>query len=93
MVLWPRNDGEMTEFLHWLTPTHSQGLHAHLHTTGYGHISQGRFKSFPIEQNEPLVKVLRYVERNACRPTSSSGPRTGAGAVYGEDSTEMSIRC
>ena len=67
MVLWPNNDGEMTEFLRWLTLTHSQRLHAHRHTTGYGHIYQGRFKSFPIEQDESLLKVVRYVERNALR--------------------------
>ena len=24
MVLWPKKDGEMTEFLRWLTLTHSQ---------------------------------------------------------------------
>jgi len=35
MVLWPKKNGEMTEFLHWLTLTHSQRLHAHRHTTGY----------------------------------------------------------
>jgi len=40
MVLWPKKDGEMTEFLRWLTLTHSQRLHAHRHTTGYGHIYQ-----------------------------------------------------
>ena len=57
----------MTEFLRWLTITHSQRLHAHRHTTGYGHIYQGRFKSFPIEQDESLLNVLRYVERNALR--------------------------
>src|SRR5438094_267207 len=67
MVLWPNNDGEMTEFLRWLTLTHSQRLHAHRHTTGYGHIYQGRFKSFPIEGDESLFKVVRYVERNALR--------------------------
>ena len=67
MVLWPNNDGEMTEFLRWLTLTHSQRLHAHRHTTGYGHIYQGRFKSFPIEEDESLLKVVRYVERNALR--------------------------
>ncbi|HEV8720219.1 MAG TPA: transposase [Candidatus Binatia bacterium] len=68
MVLWPKKDGEMTAFLRWLTITHSQRLHAHRHTTGYGHIYQGRFKSFPIEQDESLLNVLRYVvERNALR--------------------------
>jgi REP element-mobilizing transposase RayT len=28
MVLWPKKDGLMTEFLRWLTLTHSQRLHA-----------------------------------------------------------------
>ena len=67
MVLWPRKDGELTQFLRWLTITHSQRLHAHRHTTGYGHIYQGRFKSFPIEQDESLLTVRRYVERNPLR--------------------------
>jgi putative transposase len=67
MVLWPSNDGELTAFLRWLTLTHSQRLHAHRHTAGYGHIYQGRFKSFPIEEDESLLKVVRYVERNALR--------------------------
>jgi putative transposase len=32
-----------------------------------GHVYQGRFKSFPIEIDEHLLTVLRYVERNALR--------------------------
>ena len=67
MVLSPKKDGEMTEFLRWLTLTHSQRLHAHCHTAGYGHIYQGRFKSFPIEQDQGALNVIRYVERNALR--------------------------
>ncbi len=67
MVLWPKSDGEMTEFLRWLTLTHSQRLHAHRRTTGYGHIYQGRFKCFPIQEGESLLKAVRYVERNALR--------------------------
>ena len=67
MVLWPREEGEMTQFLRWLTLTHSQRLHAYRHTTGWGHVYQGRFKSFPIERDQHLLMVLRYVERNALR--------------------------
>ena len=67
MILWPKSDGDMTEFLRWMTLTHSQRLHAHRHTTGYGHIYQGRFKSFPIEGDESLLKAVRYVERNPLR--------------------------
>jgi putative transposase len=68
LVLWPEHDGEVTAFLRWLTMTHSQRLHAHRHTTGSGHVYQGRFKSFPVQpDDEHLLAVIRYVERNALR--------------------------
>jgi putative transposase len=67
MVLWPQKDGELTAFLRWLTHTHSMRWHAHYHTSGTGHIYQGRFKSFPIEVDDHLYTVLRYVERNPVR--------------------------
>jgi putative transposase len=41
--------------------------HAHYHTSGTGHIYQGRFKSFPVEGDENLYAVCRYVERNPLR--------------------------
>ena len=66
-VLWPESDDEMTEFLRWLTHTHTQRWHAHYHTAGTGHLYQGRFKAFPIQEDEHLYTVLRYVERNPVR--------------------------
>jgi putative transposase len=66
-VLWPRQDGELTAFLRWLTHTHTQRWHAHYHTSGTGHLYQGRFKAFPIQENDHLYQVLRYVERNPLR--------------------------
>ncbi len=67
MVLWPCEDGELTAFVRWLTHTHSMRWHAHYHTGGTGHVYQNRFKSFPIESDDHLYTVLRYVERNALR--------------------------
>jgi putative transposase len=67
MVLWPMQDDELTSFLRWLTHTHSMRWHAHYHTGGTGHIYQGRFKAFPVETDDHLYTVLRYVERNALR--------------------------
>ena len=40
---------------------------AHYHTSGSGSLYQGRFKSFPIQQDDHLLTVCRYVERNALR--------------------------
>jgi putative transposase len=67
LVLWPAEDGQLTAFTRWLTHTHTMRWHAHFHTSGTGHLYQGRFKSFPIEADEHLYRVLRYVERNALR--------------------------
>jgi putative transposase len=67
LVVWPREDGELSRFVGWLTLTHTQRWHAHRHSAGTGHLYQGRFKSFPIQEDEHLYTVARYVERNALR--------------------------
>jgi putative transposase len=67
LVLWPRRDGELSEVMRWLTVTHTQRWHACRRTSGTGPLYQGRFKSFPIERDEHLLTVLRYVEGNALR--------------------------
>ena len=67
LVLWPRGDSDLSEYMRWLTVTHTQRWHAHRHTAGTGPVYQGRFRSFPIERDAHAVRVLRYVERNALR--------------------------
>lgn len=67
LVLWPRKDDELSEFMRWLTVTHTQRRHAHYRSAGTGPIYQGRFKSFPIQRNDHFLTVCRYVERNALR--------------------------
>src|SRR5438093_1473819 len=67
LVLWPTEDGELSEFMRLLTVTHTQRWHAHYHSAGTGPLYQGRFKSFPIEEDEHLLTVCRYVERNGLR--------------------------
>lgn len=68
-VVWPRPnaDTQVSDFFGWLTLTHSQRWHAHHGTSGTGHVYQGRFKSFPVEGDEYLLTVMRYVERNPLR--------------------------
>lgn len=67
MVLRPHQDGEMSRFLRWVTATHTMRYHAHYDTSGEGHVYQGRYKSFPIQDDEHFLTVCRYVERNALR--------------------------
>ena len=65
LVLWPRQDGDLSRWMQWLLTAHVRRYHRHYH--GSGHVWQGRFKAFPIEQDEHLLTVLRYVERNPLR--------------------------
>jgi putative transposase len=67
LVVWPRHDGELSDFGHWLTLTHTQRWHAHYHDVGSGHLYQGRFKSFPVAADEHFLTLCRYVERNPLR--------------------------
>ena len=67
MVIWPRHDGELTDFLRWMTHTHVMRWHSHFGTSGSGHLYQGRFKAFPIQTDDHFYTVMRYVERNALR--------------------------
>jgi putative transposase len=66
-VVQPTTDNQLSDFFRWLTHTHTMRWHAHYHTEGTGHLYQGRFKAFPIETNEYLLGVMRYVERNPLR--------------------------
>jgi putative transposase len=67
LILWPQQDGDLSRFVGWLSLTHTQRWHVHYHTTGSGHLYQGRFKSFPIQEDDHFWTVCRYVERNALR--------------------------
>jgi putative transposase len=67
LLLWPVKDGELSRFVGWLSLTHTQRWHAHRRSVGRGHVYQGRFKSFPIQEDAHFYAVARYVERNALR--------------------------
>lgn len=67
LLLRPRRGGGLSEFMRLLTVTHTQRYHAHYHTEGTGPVYQGRFKSFPIEDDTYFLVAARYVERNALR--------------------------
>ena len=67
LVLWPERDGDLGAFMQKLTITHARNWQVYRRRVGYGHLYQGRYKSFPIESDEHFYQVVRYVERNALR--------------------------
>ncbi|MFZ2522374.1 MAG: transposase [Minisyncoccia bacterium] len=67
LVLYPKNDGDLSKFMGWLTNTHTRRWHTVKNTIGHGHLYQGRYKSFLCQKDVHLLTLLRYVERNAKR--------------------------
>jgi len=65
LVAWPRNDGDLSRWMQWLMTSHVRRYHRHYDSSG--HVWQGRFKAFPIQSDEHLLTVMRYVERNPVR--------------------------
>jgi len=56
---------DISRWMQRLLTTHTHRHHLR-HSTS-GRVWQGRFKAFPIEQDDHLLTVMRYVERNALR--------------------------
>ena len=67
LLLWPINDGDLSNFMKWITLTHTQRYHVSHDIVGSGHMYQGRFKSFPVQEDAHYLTVLRYIEANPLR--------------------------
>jgi putative transposase len=65
LLLWPERGGDMAWFMQRLTITHVRRRQEHWDCVGLGHVYQGRYTWFPVD--EPCPAVARYVERNPLR--------------------------
>jgi putative transposase len=87
LLLRPRTAAGLAELMRWVGVTHVRRHHEHYHTRGGGHVYQGRFRSFPIQDDLHFLTVCRYIEANPLRaklvqkaeawPFSSLGQRAG----------------
>lgn len=66
-VVRPKEDGDLSRFFGYLSLTHAARWQVAHGTVGTGHVYQGRFKSFIIQEDAHLLQVMRYVERNPLR--------------------------
>ncbi len=58
---------QLSRWVHWICNRHVRLFHRGRRELGGGHIYQGRYKSFPIEDEGYMYQVLRYVEANPVR--------------------------
>ena len=64
-VLQPVHPDALSPFMQWWMTSHVRRYHRHYRSQG--HVWQGRFKSFPIQQDGHFLTMLRYVLRNPLR--------------------------
>lgn len=67
LVVRPKTDNALGRWMGWVGVTHVRRHHEHYHRRGGGHLYQGRFKSFPVAEDEYFLTLCRYVEANPLR--------------------------
>jgi putative transposase len=65
LVVQPGTQATLSPFMQWWMTSHVRRYHQHYGS--HGHLWQGRFKSFPIQQDGHLLTVIRYILRNPVR--------------------------
>ena len=95
LVLWPRKGKDLSRFIGWLCTTHVRRWRAHRANVGEGHLYQGRFKSFPVQDDEHFLKLMRYVEANPLRAgmveTAQSWPWSSLAAAPGAEGVRVQL--
>ncbi len=71
LALWPRQDGELSQFMQWLLTAHVRRYHTVYHLNG--HVWQGRYKVFPLQADAHLLLALATLNEIPCGPGSSPG--------------------
>jgi putative transposase len=71
-IVWPETDRQVTAFFRWLTHTHAMRSITRRNVIGLGPLYQGRFKSLPVQDDEHLLTLLRYVDGNPIRAQLAS---------------------
>ena len=65
LLVQPEHAEQLNKMMQWLMTSHVRRYHQLYGTNG--HIWQGRFKSFIVQQDHHLLTLLRYVENNPVR--------------------------
>jgi putative transposase len=65
LLIRPRAADDLGRWVQWLLMARARRYHRHYNNMG--HDWQGRFKAFPAQDDDHLVGVLHYVERNPLR--------------------------
>jgi putative transposase len=65
LLVKPERAECLSAWMQWLMTSHVRRYHRHYKTSG--HVWQGRYKSFIIQEDTHLITVARYIEGNPVR--------------------------
>lgn len=97
MALVPEQGEQLSPWMQWVMTSHVRKYHRHYGSSG--HVWQGRYKSFIVQNDAHLLMVLRYIEGNPVRAAivksakdwTWSSHRENAGIVDRELTSEIPI--
>jgi|694.fasta_scaffold71501_2 putative transposase len=67
LVAWPESVPQLSRFMQRVTSAHAAIVRTHSHSTGQGHVYQGRYHATVVTDDVQLFRTLRYVEANPVR--------------------------
>jgi putative transposase len=67
MVAMCERLADLSRCMHWVEGTHGNRWNGAHGTRGSGAVYKDRFKAVPVQKNDSVRRVCRYVERNALR--------------------------
>ena len=87
-----RADGDLARFMMRLTIRHVRRWLEYRKQVGTGHVYQGRYKSFVIQDDGHLATVCRYVKRNPVRAGMARSCRDWTWSSAGQDELPPELR-
>lgn len=73
LLLQPSRADDLSKWMQWLMTSHVRRYHRHYGTSG--HVWQGRYKSFIVQDDDHLLTVVRYIEANPVRATVTASAK------------------
>jgi len=73
LLLQPAKAEDLSKGMQWLMTSHVRRYHRHYGTSG--HVWQGRYKSFIVQEDDHLMTVARYIEGNPVRASMAASAK------------------
>ena len=91
LLLQPTIAEDLSRGMQWLMTSHVRRYHRHYGTSG--HVWQGRYKSFIVQEDDHLMTVARYIEGNPVRASMVASARDWNWSSHKEraDATDRKI--